>query len=97
MNSAYRALLRKSRDRRGLGLTPKIWINQRKSEGDRKLMNVCRVLFKEKYIERWAFDDVSAKCKVRIEGKWIVADEEKLLQIAERNGVLAKAKGAMLE
>ncbi len=77
---------------------PKIWINQRKSEGDRRLMNACRFLFKDKIIERWAFDDVSAKCKIRIAGRWQQADEEKLLQIAEKAGpILAKVKEALQE
>ncbi len=42
---------------------------------------MCQVLHKAKIIERFDFDPVSAKCKIRIAGKWSKAEKERLLQL----------------
>ncbi len=52
---------------------------------------MCAVLKEANLIERYDFDDVSGKCKVRIQGRWSKAEKEDLLKLAkDKEPVLQK-------
>ena len=85
VGSPYRLLLTRSRDRRTLkGPGSRVFIHQRKSQEDLKLLNACKLLYREKLIERWGFDDVSAKGRIRVDGRWIPAAIPTLQKLAEK-------------
>ena len=51
---------------------------------------MCAVLREAQLIERYDFDDVSAKCKVRVKGKWTKAEKEDLLNLAKNKKEVAE-------
>ncbi len=92
VGSPYRLLLARSRDRKNLkGSGMRVFVHQRKSQKDLKMLNACKILYKEKLIERFGFNDVSAKPRNRINGKWIIATQETILKQAEKDEGILKA------
>ncbi len=63
---------------------------QRKSASDNQLRKMCAVLHKAQLIERYDFDDVSAKCKVRVKGKWTKVEKEELVKLAQDKTEIAE-------
>ncbi len=97
MGSPYRALLARSRDRKSLkGPGTRVFFHQRKNQEDLRLLNACKLLYKEKLIERFGFDDVSAKGRIRVDGKWIPASLPVLQKLAAKNEAILASLNHLL-
>ncbi len=56
---------------------------------------MCAVLREAQLIERYDFNDVSAKCKVRVKGKWTKVEKEDLFKLAKDKEEVAERLNKM--